>query len=469
MITEEKDTHLPESSIIREYNNPQERKIQKLIFDKDKYNQIISKDLDLKKNDIFKNDQIKKLFQKEKIEYYVISDQEEAIDVRYTQEKDRIVNLPLYNQRIYENEISKIPDKHKNKIKNIRLAATDIIVKAYFHEGIDTPLELILCDDRIRRPKEGSIVATLVGNLIYQQVKFKKIINYSISTLDENMEKSLVLYWNINGIEMKEGSKIFSIRIRNLYVLSEKHIVNNKKKYQNNIIIESLFPDVIKENDNRLIKYEKTMEKMKRQDMITYSKRFGNIIPYDKGKNIQIEENTEEERQLQPKGRNTNVLHIPKIIHKQLMNQFHIIGRINKNYYAILIDTGAANSYISPEIVNKENIQLVNRENPLIAKNWTNNSYKFTENGKFMLEIQDINRRYYKIQIEGLVDTIPLLEREEQILLGINILEELQPYSITQDYLSITVNFREIKLPRIKQHYSEVIKTAEQMSQLRNE
>lgn len=151
------------------------------------------------------------------------------------------------------------------------------------------------------------------------------------------------------------------------------------------------------------------------------------------------------------------------------MNQFHIIGRINKNYYAILIDTGAANSYISPEIVNKENIQLVKRENPLIAKNWTNNSYQFTDNAKFRLEIQDLERKYYPIQIEGLVDTIPLLEREQQILIGMNILEELRPYSLTSDYLSLTFNFRKIKIPRIKKHYSEVIKTAEQMSQLQNE
>lgn len=365
--------------------------------------------------------------------------------------------MPLYNQKIFEKEIEKIPDKDKNKIKNIHLAAVEIIIKAYFREEIDTPIKLLLCDDRITYPDKGSLIDTLIGNLIYQQVKFTKIINYSISVQDKNLNKSLVLYWDLKGIEMVEGSKLFSIRLRNLYVLSDKHIIKNKKQYKGNIIIEPLFQDVIQNNNNKFIEYEKPRKSFDQEQMRTYSKRY--ILP------DQAESSTS--------GNNDRILNIPEIKVKQRINtnQFHIIGKIAqgkyKNYYPILIDTGAAASYISSSIIAKEGIGKRKLGEPIRSKNYSNKLNIYSIETELNIELTDVNDKKHTMKFIGLVDTIQLLEEDiQQILIGIDILQQVSPYEITNDFLKFTLQMKPIQVPRIKKDIYTISKELEQMNLL---
>ena len=76
----------------------------------------------------------------------------------------------------------------------MHLGALEIIIKACFKEGIDTPIELYLADDRIIYPKEKAVIAKLQGNLIYQKLKFMFSPNYTISLADMNIEITIVLY-----------------------------------------------------------------------------------------------------------------------------------------------------------------------------------------------------------------------------------------------------------------------------------
>ncbi|WMV25222.1 hypothetical protein MTR67_018607, partial [Solanum verrucosum] len=145
----------------------------------------------------------------------LVSQREHIIDCKYTKGKAKI---PIINKRIINKEIQDI--KSKNPIKYVYLGGTEILIKACFREGIDTLIEIYLADDRITQPIEKSIISAVRGNLIYQKFKFIISANYSVAINDRNIDKSLVLYWRMSGIELAPGSKIFTTRCKNLYVLT---------------------------------------------------------------------------------------------------------------------------------------------------------------------------------------------------------------------------------------------------------
>ncbi|WMV58118.1 hypothetical protein MTR67_051503 [Solanum verrucosum] len=179
-----------------EYTN-EESTEQKVIFDTNIFEQIKGKELDLSVEKIFKIPLIRNIFKRQKEEYYVVSQNEHIIDCKYTEEKARI---PIINKRIINKEIQEI--KAKEPIKYVHLGGTEILIKACFREGIDTPIEIYLADDRIVEPIERSIISAVKGNLIYQKFKFIISANYSVAINDRNIDKSLVLYWKMSGIEL---------------------------------------------------------------------------------------------------------------------------------------------------------------------------------------------------------------------------------------------------------------------------
>ncbi|WMV54880.1 hypothetical protein MTR67_048265, partial [Solanum verrucosum] len=207
-----------------EYTN-EESTEQKVIFDINIFEQIKGKELDLSVEKIFKIPLIRNIFKRQKEEYYVVSQKEHIIDCKYTKGKARIL---IINKRIISKEIQEI--KAKEPIKYVHLGGTEILIKACFREGIDIPIEIYLADDRIVEPIERSIISAVKGNLIYQKFKFIISVNYSVAINDRNIDKSLVLYWKMSGIELATGSKIFTARCKNLYVLTTKHKITAKNK-----------------------------------------------------------------------------------------------------------------------------------------------------------------------------------------------------------------------------------------------
>ncbi|WMV13751.1 hypothetical protein MTR67_007136 [Solanum verrucosum] len=171
-----------------EYTN-EESTEHKVIFNINIFEQIKGKELDLSVEKIFKIPLIRNIFKRQKEEYYVVSKKEHIIDCKYTKGKARI---PIINKRIINKEIQEI--KAKEPIKYVHLGGTSILIKACFREGIDTPIEIYLADDRIIEPIEISIISAVKRNLMYQKFKFIKSANYSVAINDRNIDKSLVLY-----------------------------------------------------------------------------------------------------------------------------------------------------------------------------------------------------------------------------------------------------------------------------------
>ncbi|WMV33040.1 hypothetical protein MTR67_026425, partial [Solanum verrucosum] len=196
---------------------------QKIIFDNNIFEQIKGKELDLSVEKIFEIPTIRNWFKRQKEEYYVVSQRDHIIDCKYTKEKAKI---PIINKRIINKEIQDI--KAKNSIKYVHLRGTEILIKACFREGMDTPIKIYLADDRIIQPIEKIIISAVKGNLIYQKFKFIISANYSVVINDRNIDKSLILYWRMSGIELAPGSKIFTAICKHLYVLTTKHKITSK-------------------------------------------------------------------------------------------------------------------------------------------------------------------------------------------------------------------------------------------------
>ncbi|KAG5581066.1 hypothetical protein H5410_051693 [Solanum commersonii] len=88
-----------------------------------------------------------------------------------------------------EIDIEEIQDINaKNPIKYVHLGGTKILIKTYFREGIDTPIEIYLADDRIIQSIEKSIISAVKGNLIYQKFKFIISANYLVANNDRNID-----------------------------------------------------------------------------------------------------------------------------------------------------------------------------------------------------------------------------------------------------------------------------------------
>ena len=118
----------------------------------------------------------------------MVSQKEHIMDGKYTSGK---AYIPIINKRIINKEIQNI--KNKEAIKYVHLGGTEILIKACFREGIDTPIEIYLADDRIKHPIEKSVISAVKGNLIYQKFKFIISANYKVALTDTNINKSLVL------------------------------------------------------------------------------------------------------------------------------------------------------------------------------------------------------------------------------------------------------------------------------------
>jgi len=262
--------------ITKEEHQDEESLEQKIIFDNSIFEQIKGKELDLSVAKIFEIPTIRNWFKRQKEEYYVVSQREHIIDCKYTKGKAKI---PIINKRIINKEIQDI--KAKNPIKYVHLGGTEILIKACFREGIDTPIEIYLADDRIIQPIEKSIISAVRGNLIYQKFKFIISANYSVAINDRNIDKSLVLYWRMSGIELAPGSKIFTARCKNLYVLTTKHKITAKNKIDK-IKIEDPFERIVTVIDKNDYSYneidiEEDLEIVK--ERLSTSKRINNEIP----------------------------------------------------------------------------------------------------------------------------------------------------------------------------------------------
>ena len=83
--------------------------------------------------------------------YYGLSSKEKALNIEATSNK---IEIPLLEKKELIQRIQKINEKDRCKIGWIFIGSIQMIISATFREGIDTPIDLALLDDRIINKKE---------------------------------------------------------------------------------------------------------------------------------------------------------------------------------------------------------------------------------------------------------------------------------------------------------------------------
>ena len=236
---------------------------------------------------------------------------------------------------------------------------------------------------------------------------------------DRNIDKSLVLYWKMTGIELAPGSKIFTARCKNLYVLTTQHTVKAVNKIDK-IKIDNPFDNIVTAIDNNDYSYkeldiESDLEIV--QDRIkTSSKRLMDTPSTS--------------------SRMSTSRRMEKMPIEIQTYQYYITGILNQRKYLILIDTGEQENYITRELVLESEIK---------------------QQGQLCLDLPSELRQTQEITDQELIiGGIPIQiqfiitqeQTNENIVLGLTWLEQVKPYNLEDKQLVIYYNNKKVIISR---------------------
>ena len=98
-----------------------------------------------------------------------------------------------------------------------------MIISATSREGIDTPIDLALLDNRIVNKKKA-ILGIIRGNLKYQKLILNIYPKISYNLADKDFDRTLSLIQDFKRQDfMREGNKPYSITYKIVYALSNTH------------------------------------------------------------------------------------------------------------------------------------------------------------------------------------------------------------------------------------------------------
>jgi hypothetical protein len=146
-----------------------------ILIDPTLFQKIQKEDLDLTKDANMKEKEkiggiMKRFNQKENIIYYGKLINESPIDIADAQ-GHTFIQL-LNKKKLIELKRNIKKEEHRSKLGYIHIGAIQVLIKATFQEGINSPVELVLKDDRITDPVD-KILGVIEGNLAYVKLKFE--------------------------------------------------------------------------------------------------------------------------------------------------------------------------------------------------------------------------------------------------------------------------------------------------------
>nr|KYP72212.1 Movement protein [Cajanus cajan] len=143
-------------------------------------NQIENSKLDLSENENFKQTafkNIKRLFSRENNLKFGIMTGEIQVKI---EEVNGSVALSTVDRQQIQKRIKTFPEKDQKKVKYVHISTCQILIKSTFIQGIDSPLTLILRDNRFM-DREKSIIAQGNGNLRMGKIKFDVNLQIGLS------------------------------------------------------------------------------------------------------------------------------------------------------------------------------------------------------------------------------------------------------------------------------------------------
>ena len=193
---------------------------QEILFDSQLFKKIKKADYSVTEHSGFNRKLWENFGFRKNVIYYGLSLKEKALNIEATSNK---IEIPLLEKKELIQRIQKINEKDQCKIGWICIGSIQMIISATSREGIDTPIDLALLDDRIINKKEA-ILGIIRGNLKYQKLIFNIFPKIAYNLADRDFDRTLSLIQDFKRQDfMREGNKPYSITYKIAYALSNTH------------------------------------------------------------------------------------------------------------------------------------------------------------------------------------------------------------------------------------------------------
>ena len=196
---------------------------------------------DLHKSHGFKNPYgLGKYFGRSNIVYYGMISKEYPVQIS---SKTGTMMVPIVTNEDIRQKLECIPEKDRSKVSYLFISTIQIILKSTFDAGINSPIDLVLFDGRLRNT-DDMVLGTLHANLAYTTVKFNVNVQYGIPLVTNDLSKALGFAYNFHNTRlMNELEYPFTITYRVNYALTNSsHSLNFGATEKINL--DKLFGDI---------------------------------------------------------------------------------------------------------------------------------------------------------------------------------------------------------------------------------
>ncbi|XP_022862541.1 uncharacterized protein LOC111382735 [Olea europaea var. sylvestris] len=131
--------------------------------------------------------------------------------------------IPLITREWVNRELANIKRSTRERLKNIVIGGIQIMIKGYFREGMDIPIQIYLMDNRILHDPMDALLRVVSGNLVYKKIIFTIRLGFAMSILDENLSLGSNLYHKIDRLSMPPRSKTVTLHCKALYAFTTTH------------------------------------------------------------------------------------------------------------------------------------------------------------------------------------------------------------------------------------------------------
>lgn len=203
-------------------------------------------------------------FNRENIIYYGIMQGEQNVKI---EQANKSFQAPIVRQEQVAKRLQKIKESHRKKIGHLHINVIQIIIKSSFREGIKTPVELRVEDNRIQQ-KQYSCLGKIEGDLGYGVIKFNVSLQYPIPLETKSFNNCIGVICDFKNKElMKNGDIPLIVTYRVSYALSNSSL---SIKYQH---LDRLYTEKLFNETSTMIKEDQ----LQKQFIKGHSQRFNNL------------------------------------------------------------------------------------------------------------------------------------------------------------------------------------------------
>ncbi|XP_075645858.1 uncharacterized protein LOC142617042 [Castanea sativa] len=177
-----------------------------LLIDQNKLGRILRFKLNLRNEDVFDTPNvIKKLINRKSHVYYGVMTKELPLKIEDTDGK---TCLPLITKEEMRRKISSIKcDSARREIGYAHIGGIQVLIKSTFAEGVNSPIQMALLDNRIRDRKD-CVLGIARGNLAHKKAIMNVYPKFSLSLNDEHFNKTLSFAYKFNRLNLVQSGGV---------------------------------------------------------------------------------------------------------------------------------------------------------------------------------------------------------------------------------------------------------------------